>query len=423
MPLVRWDEYGKMLTAIASGEWRVIGWGAGASFRAFHCSSLLHHDYLVDSDPEKWGTRVHGYEVKSPGAIASEDPERTVVIIYNFRDHGPEIMRSLERIGPFRAMMKFHPAHMKLLVDRLQLVQERGLVRKPRATSRDAILVQGPVTPGVTELALRQYALHYPEAVLILSSWTNTPSEHVRRLEPLCDQVVLTEPIEFPGTFNRNAQLMSTRAGLSAAAKLGANKVLKTRTNALVAGEDVLRSSAALQANFPIRARGTLRLRNRLISIERYTCRFVPYHVSDLLVYGDLEDVENYFGAPLDLRSPLKPSIYDINIGELVRTMHLSEIYITRHFLERIGWCVQDTIQDYWNALRDLFIIVDERWFGHFFPRYEVCSPDDAFGMIQANALVDFQFWFSLYTQTIDTADCRGITLDAIRMFDTVQHP
>jgi hypothetical protein len=96
----------------------------------------------------------------------------------------------------------------------------------------------------------------------------------------------------------------------------------------------------------------------------------------------------------------------------------MNEIYTACHFLENIGWPPKHTLEDYWSVLRDLFIVVDERWFGHFFPRYNVVSLDDERGRFHANSYVDFNFWHQLYSGLVLADEAEGVDLDRIRLLD-----
>lgn len=418
MPLATWTEYEEILQAVSKGSWKVIGWGAGKGFSNFHRGAPIRLDYLVDSDPAKWGTFQHGFEVLPPETIAREDPSRTVVVIYNFFDHGSAILSALNKIGPYKAMMNFHPSVLRTFVERVNAGIDVSLSRKKPADSDSAILVQGPLLPGITEMVVKYYACRYPNDWLIVSTWSDSPQDLIERIRPFCDRLLCGRPLAMPGIGNRNRQIVSTRAGVAEALQLGLSKIMKTRTDTLATADDILRKTIALQNAFSAKTCHAHGLSNRIVTIERYTMRYIPYRVSDILLFGDVKDMARFWETPLDNREIDSTSWTEMTFRRCSQERQATEIYLAGHFLENVGWRLKHTLEDYWAALRDIFIVTDERWFGHFFPRYDIATLDDGRDRFSGNSYIDFNFWFRIYGG-LTAGDTEGIDLDKIRMRDT----
>lgn len=419
MPLISWAEYESMLNGVADGTWRVIGWGAGTGFSNFHNTVPLRHDYLVDSDPAKWGTYKHCFEIRSPQSIAYEDPSKTIVIIYNFFDHGRSILSALDKIGPYKAIFNFHPPVMHTFIQRLTAGLNSEQKYKHPAESDCAILVQGPLISGISELVVRYYANRYPKDWLIVSTWQDSPPELLSQIQPYCDSLICNPLPLAPGIGNRNFQIVSTKAGLEEAARIGVAKVMKTRTDTLATADNLLQRASSLQQTFNNNVCHNLGLSNRIVAIERYTMRYIPYRVSDILLFGDLQDMMLYWDIPLDERNDDFSGWTDMTFQQSSKMQQSTEVYITSSFLKNLNWPLTYSLEDYWNVLRNFFVVVDERWFGHFFPRYDLMTLDDARGRFHGNSYVDFNFWHELYSGLLTSYDARNIKIECIKMKDS----
>jgi hypothetical protein len=418
MPLIAWSDYPELISGMANGSWKVIGWGAGVGFINFHESTLIKHDYLVDSDSSKWGSYVGGFEVKPPISIASEDISKTIIIIYNFYDHGQAILTDLEKIGPYKSIMNFNPAELFNFSKRLtEGIGELDF--KPQANSKFGIVVQGPFYDGNTLSLLKYYANKYPRDWLILSTWDDTPEFQLDLARKYCDTIVTNFSVQ-PGYGNRNSQITSTYSGLKKAKELGVEFVLKTRTNTIATGFDILNRSQQFLLNYNSDNCNELGLKNRIIVTERYTHRYIPYLISDIVMYGYTDDLLSFFSAPHDNRNLKITDIQNATIETIGREGYLTEIYLVRNFLDKIGWDVKNNIADYWSVLRNLFIIVDERWFGHYFPRYEIANLDGVKKIHDLNSYVDFNFWVSLCNDEELISDVNNFDLAKINYSDLI---
>jgi hypothetical protein len=394
MPLMTWNEYPNLINGITSGSWKVIGWGAGVGFINFHEKTLIKHDYLVDNDSSKWGSYVGGFEVKSPISITSEDISKTIIIIYNFYDHGKAILNDLAKLGPYKSIMNFNPSDLFNFTKKLSH-GIGNLNHKPPGKTKFGIIVQGPFYEHNTLLLLKYYANKYPRDWLILSTWDDTPEFQLNTARKYCDAVV-TNPTPYSGYGNRNNQIISTYAGLKKAKEIGVDFALKTRTDTLATGFEILSRSQNLLFNYNSEKCKEHGLFNRIIVTERYTQRYIPYLLSDIIMYGHVDDLMLFFSAPLDKRRLKFTDFQNESIETIVRNGYLTEVYLTRHFLGKINWSIENNIRDYWSVLKNLFIVVDERWFGHYFPKYEFLNLDGIKNIYDLNSYVDFNFWTSI---------------------------
>src|SRR5262245_24729274 len=141
---------------ITDGPTRHVGWGTGSAFEYFHTRHPLKLAYSVDNEPTKWGTERVGVPICGPDVLRSEDPKRTLVVVYSAAWR--EILPQLSSMGFRRAVpagalfgLLADPAGRERLA-RADALSRRRVTRRPK--SRRAIVVQGPIVPEVTKYAL-----------------------------------------------------------------------------------------------------------------------------------------------------------------------------------------------------------------------------------------------------------------------------
>jgi len=395
MPLITWEKYADLIEGICHGSIKVIGWGAGLGFIRYHQRTMIKHAYLIDKDQDKWGLKICGFEVKPPQTLASEDPETIIIIIYNFFDHGKSVLSDIEKIGSYNSIMNFNPFELIKFSHRLSEVP-LNLKKKVRAKSKLGIIVQGPIYEKNTVSILKYYANKYPEDWLILSTWYDADARDLSEAERYCDEIVINQHVK-PGFWNRNRLIVSTQSGLMKAKEVGIEFVLKTRSDTLATAPGILNRSVSLLRKMNKQKCENFGLNHRIITSERYTQLYVPYHVSDMILFGDVDDLMKYFHAPIDERDL---NIQDIRLASLKSLWahgYLNEIYLYNNFLAKIGWQTAGSLIDYWTTIGNFLIVVDERWFGHFFPKYDLNHLDELKSEQDLNCYIGFNQWSALY--------------------------
>src|SRR5262245_24320311 len=219
---------------------RIVGWGTGSVFDYFHELFPMRLDYLVDNDVTRRGHRRKHFGIATPDRLQSEDPAATFIVIYS--SSWPEIQRQIESIGPFSSLPAsaiFAEASV-----RARLAWADAIVERPPVTTRqprpyNTIVVQGPVVAGVTARVLRLMTALHPTNFVLLSTWDDTNPDLLAEAAAAADDVVLSRRPSVQGIQNRNAQIVSTRAGIERAIGLGARTILKTRTDLAVLADSV----------------------------------------------------------------------------------------------------------------------------------------------------------------------------------------
>jgi hypothetical protein len=260
-----------------------------------------------------------------------------------------------------------------------------------------AVVLQGPLRleDSFTVETVRLYRRTMPAAQIIVSTWEGQHADTLRAIERIGATVICSPEPTTPGSANINRQIVSTQAGLAAARESGYELALKTRTDTRINAYHVLDYLAGLQRLFPVRP--SVNARGRLIILDFATRLLIPNHPSDLLMFGHLTDMEAYWAAPL-CEAPSRPS-QPPTTGSLWNDS-TPEIYLCEHYLRRIGYAFERTIDSWWQTLAELFVVVDRASLDHFWPKYGYADEhrlacDEA---TRALALCTFCEWVNLHT-------------------------
>lgn len=274
-------------------------------------------------------------------------------------------------------------------------------------TEPAAIVMQGPlpVPDDFARETLAIYRRHMPEVRLLLSTWIDTPEEHLAPIRALGVDVVLSEKPEMPGHFNINMQRVSAEAGVAKAIDDGAVWIMKTRVDQRLYNPNAMAELIAMAKSFP--PSGTFDQKYRIFGIGYGSLKYAPYHVTDQTLFGHAQDMLKYWTPPLRYEAlpahfpDLNSDIYlKVPIGEVCR--HAApECYFASQYLMQIGRDLNWTIQDSWAAFRDCFCFVDYQTTDFFWPksqlwtRRELMHPYDA---PWTRHEITFAHWMLLYT-------------------------
>ncbi|MDH3201725.1 MAG: WavE lipopolysaccharide synthesis family protein [Myxococcales bacterium] len=228
-----------------------------------------------------------------------------------------------------------------------------------------AVVMQGPPyePDNFTLETLKLYARHMPNAHLILSTWRDTSPAILDPIRQLGADVVLNDKPDKPGLFNINMQLASAKTGVQRAVELGAEWVLKTRTDQRLYQESFMSMLISMAKTFPVASGYEQRF--RIFGVGQGSLKYAPYHVTDQTVFGHAEDMLKYWDVPPKLEDPpvhwpknLREVYHQVPVGELCRS-GAAESRLASGFLERVGRPLSWTLVDHWKALRDHFCFVD----------------------------------------------------------------
>ena len=271
-----------------------------------------------------------------------------------------------------------------------------------RDYSEYAIVLQGPLAPRnhFTIETLLLYKKNFPGAALILSTWANEDPAVIAEAREMGAEVVLSEPLASGEPGNINRQIITSRAGIARARAMGRTYVLKSRPDQRMYNPRLLSFLSDMLVCFPV-APGTAR--GRIIGTSSYVGRKKLYLFTDLLIFGYLEDMENYFNPPLvqdpKIRLPfLEP-----------RRPFSTEAYLCWQYTMKIGYPTATTEDEYNSMLARHFCVVDDSsldWFWHKYHKHHFKERRLAEYGRAIDVTLNFPFWLELYKK--EQAKTRG---------------
>lgn len=217
------------------------------------------------------------------------------------------------------------------------------------------IILQGPIKQkdNFTLETIKYYRKVFPTAVLIVSTWDNENKAVLDRMKAEGAHIVTSELPEIRGVANVNCQIKSTLAGIFYAEKHGLHHVLKTRSDQRIYAWNSLRYLLELGHAFPVSPGA--KTKERLIIANEFTRRFMPFHFSDFLMFGTVDDLKLYWEQPY---SSINERGYFSKISD-ANADNCAEMFLSRNFAAKIMPGCKYTPAEYYALLKDYFCIVD----------------------------------------------------------------
>ncbi len=171
-----------------------------------------------------------------------------------------------------------------------------------RSNNNFAVLIQGQVIKeyDFTLETSKIYKKLFPKSVVILSTWSDENKDYLRLFKNEDIEVVLNNKPQNPGLLNINYQIVSVYAGIQKAKELGAELVLKTRTDQRIYEVSTKEFLCNLVEAFPV-VKG-YKQKKRIIGLGMATFKYRLSGPSDMLLFGDIEDMLLFWDLNLDNR-------------------------------------------------------------------------------------------------------------------------
>lgn len=257
-----------------------------------------------------------------------------------------------------------------------------------------AIVIQGPILRDrdFTFETIATYKKIFPHAHIILSTWKD---EAVKDFQALDIEIILSEKPKNPGISNINYQITSTINGIYAAKKLKVTYVLKTRTDQRIYSEKAISYYQSLVTAFSLNNAGGPK--GRIVATDMNTFKYRPYSISDMTLFGYLEDMLNYWDLEGDDRVSM-----GCDPGSVLEWSKLRacEVFLSSKYLEKMGAKLTWTLSDSWRKYTEYFCIADRSvidlyWFKYGKNQeYRRRNYDGNF----MNEEFDFAEWLNLYS-------------------------
>ena len=235
-----------------------------------------------------------------------------------------------------------------------------------------SVILQGPVMTenDFTLETLKLYQKHFEGHSLILSTWEGEDEAVITAAEKMGVHCLMNKKPDYFGISNINLQIASSKAGVRKAAELGSKYVLKTRTDQRMYAPNIAEYLYNVTEAFPVTGEYP-KQKKRIVGVSLNTFKYRMYGLSDMTIYGHIDDMLLYWGVKEDARvfadrqrEEARKSAF--SFAELA----VCEVYLTTEFLKAIDREILWTLQDSWQVFADNFCVVDKEQLDVFWPKY-----------------------------------------------------
>lgn len=269
-----------------------------------------------------------------------------------------------------------------------------------------AVIIQGPLKKedSFTLETIRLYKKTLlPSTHIIVSTWEDEDASTLAELRALGAHVITSKKPNNNGILNINFQITSVKNGLKVAEGLGAEYILKTRTDVRIYATNVEEYLCGLLKSFP--PSGNYDQKYRILGLSFNSNMYRMYNISDIVIFGHISDMLKYWNTQLDTRSEepvgLKNTLREWSESRMVET------YLTTLYLEKIGRTLQWTVSDSFSALAENFIIIDEQSLDIFWYKYNYWNEyrNRNYRVVRNDICITFRDWMSLYANGTNLKD------------------
>lgn len=246
------------------------------------------------------------------------------------------------------------------------------------------VVIQGAISveDDFTLETVKLYKKKLKNAIIIVSTWSNTEKDIICRLKENGAYIVMSDDPRENGLYNINRQVISSMAGIKKAKELGCTHILKTRSDQRFYKADLDCSLYSLQKKFSLSDDTVINQAHRIIVLQGTVGINIyrPFFVSDFMYFGDINDIYNMFDNDLyDKRrfTTVQQNEYvkkvkdNCSVGKYLIECS-PEVKIFYSYVKKyINNNIEYTVKDYWAVIKDNFICVSNEEMGFYWPKYK----------------------------------------------------
>ena len=285
---------------------------------------------------------------------------------------------------------------------RPKLSQDFDLESTCEISEKFAVIIQGPIKENSDFLkhTLKIYKKIFKNSLIIVSTWEDENKELIEELNDENIHIIISDDKEIKKSrSNINKQIISTNVALNFAKTQNVKYCLKTRTDQRIYNNNLETFLISLLKTFPVKENKLIK--SRILVPPMGTFKFFLYHLTDLMMFGETQDLINYW----DKES------YDVGLKKMGLnekkffindTPLCPETFLCSRFIGKIEDNVVWDLENWWRCLRDYFCIIDNSsldslWFKYEWEveyRYLKTYSD------KISRTIDFHEWLSLYNNS-----------------------
>ena len=260
-----------------------------------------------------------------------------------------------------------------------------------------AIIIQGPIQDNFFFLknTIEIYKKIFPNCSIIISTWEN---ENINLINTLKNEniFILFNKEPSKSLSNIDHQIYSTNSALKFAKKIGAKYSIKTRADIRINKNNLETFLLSLIRTFP--AKKNNYIKSRIIVPSLITFKYRIYSLSDIVMFGETEDLIKYFDKETFAEGLKK---FDLNENNLLKneTPIIAEIFLCSRFVNNLEGKISWELNNWWATLKDYFCVIDNSSLDLFWYKYDW---EYEYRYLRTYSgkfarAIDFQDWLALY--------------------------
>ena len=260
-----------------------------------------------------------------------------------------------------------------------------------------AIIIQGPIKDKFFFLknTIEIYKKIFPNSSIIISTWEN---ENINLINTLKKENIFIlfnkEPIK--SLSNIDHQIYSTNSALKFAKEIGAKYSIKTRADIRINKNNLETFLLSLIRTFP--AKKNNYIKSRIIVPSLITFKYRIYSLSDIVMFGETEDLIKYFDKETFAEGLKK---FNLNENNLLKneTPIIAEIFLCSRFVNNLEGKICWELNNWWTTLKNYFCVIDNSSLDLFWYKYDW---EYEYRYLRTYSgkfarAIDFQDWLALY--------------------------
>ena len=234
--------------------------------------------------------------------------------------------------------------------------------------SDTAIIIQGGLN-GVLDFVSESIDLYlklFSDSKIILSTWKDDLTNNfLSKYQNKIHIIINNKPAKI--FHNTDLQIISTYSAIEYAKNNNFKYCLKTRTDCRLHNSNSIKYFKNLLRIFPIDEKYK-NLSSRIISCSIDTRKFRVYGLSDILLFGEIENMLKYF-----YKEPFEISL-NKNFGNypciIKDTAVINEIFLCARYLKNSDINLEWSLSDWWKICGEIFCVVDPYSIDFFWYKY-----------------------------------------------------
>jgi hypothetical protein len=260
-----------------------------------------------------------------------------------------------------------------------------------------AIIIQGPIKENYNFLlnSLKIYEKTFKNSIIIISTWEDENLELIKKLKKENLYIIFNKKIQ-KSRSNINSQIISTNSALNFAKSLKVKYCLKTRADIRIYNNNLETFLISILELFPVKKNNVSKFRIIIPSILTY--KFFLYHATDLLMFGEIDDLISYWDHETYEKGLEKMGLDEQNFY-INQTPLCPETFLCSRFVSKIENNVKWDLDNWWRCLKDYFCVIDNSSLDILWFKYnrEVEYRYSKTYSEKSSRSIDFHDWLSLY--------------------------